>query len=51
MEARSRWILVCLLFAAGVISYLDRAALSITAPLITKELHLDRRNWALSSAA
>ncbi|WP_176053171.1 MFS transporter [Paraburkholderia caribensis] len=41
METRSRWMLVWLLFVGGAISYLDRAALSITAPLITKELHLD----------
>ncbi|MBN3847560.1 MFS transporter [Paraburkholderia sp. Ac-20342] len=38
---RSRWMLISLLFLGGVISYLDRAALSITAPLIAKELHLD----------
>lgn len=41
METRSRWTLIWLLFVGGAISYLDRAALSITAPLITKELHLD----------
>jgi MFS transporter, ACS family, hexuronate transporter len=41
METRTRWTLVWLLFVGGAISYLDRAALSITAPLITKELHLD----------
>lgn len=41
METRTRWTLVSLLFVGGMISYLDRAALSITAPLISKELHLD----------
>ncbi|BBQ02548.1 MFS transporter (plasmid) [Burkholderia sp. SFA1] len=41
METRARWTLVSLLFAGGMISYLDRAALSITAPLISKELNLD----------
>ncbi|WP_460903600.1 MFS transporter [Paraburkholderia jirisanensis] len=41
METRTRWTLVWLLFVGGAISYLDRAALSITAPLIVKELHLD----------
>src|SRR5258708_10422362 len=41
MGTRSRWTLVCLLFVGGAISYLDRAALSITAPLITKELNLE----------
>ncbi|CAN7665482.1 MFS transporter [Caballeronia sp. LjRoot34] len=40
METRTRWTLVWLLFVGGAVSYLDRAALSITAPLITKELHL-----------
>ncbi|WP_454726742.1 MULTISPECIES: MFS transporter [Cupriavidus] len=41
METRSRWTLVWLLFVGGAISYLDRAALSITAPLVAQELHLD----------
>ncbi|MCY0389580.1 MFS transporter [Robbsia sp. Bb-Pol-6] len=34
-----RWFVVGLLFFAGVINYLDRAALSITAPMIQKDLH------------
>jgi MFS transporter, ACS family, hexuronate transporter len=41
MAQRPRWVLVTLLFVGGMISYLDRAALSITAPLISKDLHLD----------
>ncbi len=41
MVARPRWILVSLLFVGGMISYLDRAALSITAPLISRDLNLD----------
>ncbi|AQH03124.1 hexuronate transporter [Burkholderia sp. KK1] len=41
METRARWTLVSLLFVGGMISYLDRAALSITAPLVSKELNLD----------
>jgi MFS family permease len=40
-QQRPRWVLVTLLFVGGMISYLDRAALSITAPLISKDLHLD----------
>lgn len=36
-----RWYIVFMLFVAGVISYLDRAALSVAAPLITKDLGLD----------
>lgn len=33
-----RWFVVALLFLAGVVNYLDRAALSIAAPLIQKDL-------------
>ncbi|OWJ64711.1 MFS transporter [Inquilinus limosus] len=36
-----RWLIVGLLFIAGVINYLDRSALSIAAPLIQKDLELD----------
>ncbi|SDV48785.1 MFS transporter [Chitinasiproducens palmae] len=35
-----RWFIVFMLFLAGAISYLDRAALAIAAPLITKDLNL-----------
>jgi ACS family hexuronate transporter-like MFS transporter len=35
-----RWAVVGLLFLGGMINYLDRAALSIAAPFITKELDL-----------
>lgn len=41
MFHKVRWQLVALLFIAGVINYLDRAALSVAAPLITQELGLD----------
>ncbi|OON42086.1 MFS transporter [Izhakiella australiensis] len=41
MLKRLRWTMVFMLFMAGVISYLDRAALSVAAPLLTKDLHLD----------
>lgn len=34
-----RWSIAWLLFFAGMINYLDRSALSIVAPLITKDLH------------
>lgn len=37
---KKSWFVVLMLFLAGVISYLDRSALSIAAPLITKELGL-----------
>lgn len=39
MIKSQRWFVVGLLFLAGVVNYLDRAALSITAPLIQKDLH------------
>jgi MFS transporter, ACS family, hexuronate transporter len=41
MFARLRWLIVLTLFVGGGISYLDRAALSVAAPLIAKDLHLD----------
>lgn len=37
---RLRWLIVMMLFIAGGISYLDRAALSVAAPLIVRDLHL-----------
>jgi MFS transporter, ACS family, hexuronate transporter len=41
MFKRVRWFMVFLLFLAGMINYLDRAALSVAAPLLTKDLGLD----------
>ncbi len=38
MFRSQRWFVVGLLFLAGVVNYLDRAALSIAAPLIQKDL-------------
>lgn len=46
-QTRSRWLIVWLLFAGGAVSYLDRAALSITAPLVSKELNLDPAQMGL----
>jgi len=40
MEDRRRWIIVGLLFLAGGISYLDRAAISVAAPLIARDFGL-----------
>jgi D-galactonate transporter len=37
---KKRYLLVGMLFLAGVINYLDRSALSVAAPLITKDLGL-----------
>lgn len=36
-----RWFIISLLFLGGAVSYLDRAALSIAAPLIARDLNLD----------
>ena len=41
MFHRLRWLMIALLFVGGGISYLDRAALSIAAPLLSKDLDLD----------
>lgn len=41
MRKTVRWQLVALIFIAGVINYIDRAALSIAAPLMSKDLGLD----------
>ncbi|WP_017777349.1 MFS transporter [Paraburkholderia kururiensis] len=39
MIRSQRWFVVALFFLAGIINYLDRAALSIAAPLIQQDLH------------
>lgn len=41
MVTNIRWLVVSLLFAGGLISYLDRAALSVAAPFLTQDLGLD----------
>jgi len=41
MYVRLRWFIIMLLFVGGAISYLDRAALSIAAPMIAKDFALD----------
>ncbi len=40
MQDRRGWIIVVMLFLAGGISYLDRAAISIAAPLIARDFGL-----------
>jgi ACS family hexuronate transporter-like MFS transporter len=40
MNIKKRHEVISLLFLAGVINYLDRSALSVAAPLITKDFHL-----------
>jgi MFS transporter, ACS family, hexuronate transporter len=39
--SRMRWVIIFLLFLGAIISYLDRAALSIAAPMITQEFGLN----------
>jgi MFS transporter, ACS family, hexuronate transporter len=41
MKKHWGWVMVAMLFVAGGISFLDRAALSIAAPLIVHDLRLD----------
>jgi MFS transporter, ACS family, hexuronate transporter len=41
MSSRMRWLIAGLLFLAGLVQYLDRSALSIAAPLVSKDLGLD----------
>ena len=41
LQGRVRWLLVFLLFLAGIINYMDRAALLVAAPLVVRDLHLD----------
>ncbi|MFL6351024.1 MAG: MFS transporter [Bryobacteraceae bacterium] len=41
MVKRLRWIPVWMLFAGGMINYMDRSAVSIAAPLMMRDLHLD----------
>jgi MFS family permease len=38
---RFRWTIALLLFLANAINYLDRSALSIVAPVVSKDLHFD----------
>ncbi|MBC8726346.1 MFS transporter [Paraburkholderia sp. 31.1] len=46
-----RWFIVFMLFLACAISYLDRAALSVAAPLIAQDLHLDAAHLGIVFSA
>ncbi|WP_298282144.1 MFS transporter [Acidocella sp.] len=39
--SKLRWVIATLLFFAGAISYMDRIAISVAAPLIAHEMHLN----------
>ena len=41
MSTRVRWLIGGLMFLGGMINYLDRSALAVAAPFITKDLKLD----------
>jgi ACS family hexuronate transporter-like MFS transporter len=41
-----RWYIAALLFTATVINYIDRQALSVLAPVLTKELHMNAVEYA-----
>jgi ACS family hexuronate transporter-like MFS transporter len=47
MIKRRRYLIVALLFSAGAINYMDRAALSIAAPAVSADLHLDSAQMGL----
>ncbi|MDQ2803277.1 MAG: MFS transporter [Pseudomonadota bacterium] len=40
MSSRTRWLIGGLMFLGGMINYLDRSALAVAAPFITKDLNL-----------
>lgn len=41
-----RWYIAALLFAVSMINYIDRQALSVVAPILTRELHLSPTQYA-----
>ncbi|WP_396333157.1 MFS transporter [Burkholderia anthina] len=47
MKTHYRWWIGALLFGAGMLNYLDRAALSVVAPIIKRELGIDDAQMGL----
>jgi MFS family permease len=47
MKQNYRWVIAALLFAAGMLNYLDRAALSVVAPIIKADLHINDAQMGL----
>jgi len=41
VSRQHRWMLLGFLFSGGLINYLDRSALSVAAPIVTRDLHLN----------
>ena len=51
MPERGRWVPVWFLFTGGMINYMDRSAVSITAPLIMRDLRLDAAQLGIMFSA
>ncbi|CAB3752074.1 Hexuronate transporter [Paraburkholderia solisilvae] len=51
MQKRLGWVMVVMLFTAGGISFLDRAALSIVAPMILRDLNLSTSSLGIIFSA
>src|SRR5437763_11512378 len=45
------WVVAGLLFLATVLNYMDRQTLSMAAPLVQKDLHLDNARFGLLASA
>ena len=45
--SRLRWVMIAFAFGATVINYLDRQTLSVTAPILTKEFHMNDETYGL----
>jgi hypothetical protein len=45
-ETNYRFVVALLLFLAGLINYMDRAALGIAAPFVKEDLKLSPQSWA-----
>ncbi|HVU23186.1 MAG TPA: MFS transporter [Opitutus sp.] len=45
--SRLRWVMIAFAFGATVINYLDRQTLSVTAPLLSKEFHMNDETYGL----
>jgi ACS family hexuronate transporter-like MFS transporter len=48
---RVRWVPIWFLFAGGMINYMDRSALSVTAPLVMKDLGLNAAQLGIAFSA
>lgn len=51
MDSRRKWIIAAMLFIGGGVSYLDRAARSVLAPLVVRDLKLDPASLGLVFSA